>query len=571
MFIIASFLPSLYGKININQTEIDNSIINKNGPNVCYWEIIEDVGYWDFDEGEGVSVEDKSDYVNNGRCYGTEWITGIEGNALLFQKEFNSYVRVSDHDSLNFDDLGENEGFMIDLWMKVGDAPTITYAGLVSKMASAGGYYLLFGYQKEIYFAISAGGDNVENIYSNTIIDDHDWHHIVAVWSGEALYLYVDDMENPDNVEYVGDFKLTFTPKWLDIGNDWPTDDLNPFDGSIDEVRISIINPGGICIPLTPKIEYPKDEQVVKGIFTIWGYVNESRLEVDEVEINITGSNLNVTWEKIGGHHWYYKFHWNYTINTYDFGNGNLTIYARGYNKDLDLYSDVLTLSIYIDNNNSLPYVTITKPERDSLNQGLIYIEGEYYDDCEVEQVQIKIDNGNWTNAYMQENWILPWNTTLNNIPNKGYKISARCWDNESYYSPVITTFIDVDNKLPTIKILRPAEGYHYIWWDYTKIENFISLGNTTVWGKLTVLIVVDKPNFLQSEFKDHAQIYLNQKFNTDPYRADDIKIGQFECSAWNYRSLLGENCTIITRIISLNGHELTDQITFKYFCLKLF
>jgi hypothetical protein len=53
--------------------------------------------------------------------------------------------------------------------------------------------------------------------------------------------LYIDDMETPDNTLYVGELTIKDVSKGLDIGNDWPTDDDNPFNGKIDEVQISII------------------------------------------------------------------------------------------------------------------------------------------------------------------------------------------------------------------------------------------------------------------------------------------------------------------------------------------
>jgi hypothetical protein len=160
---------------------------------------------------------------------------------LLFSKDYNSVVAVDDNPCLDFNDLGENEGFMIDLYMKKTSTPTSTYAGLVGKQYY-GGYLVKYNIKGTIGLKIWGGGGGEKyQVSSNTLITDNNWHHIVTVWDGTTIYLYVDDMTDPDNTLYVGDFTIGGNSKWLDIGNDWPTDGLNPFDGKIDEVKISTI------------------------------------------------------------------------------------------------------------------------------------------------------------------------------------------------------------------------------------------------------------------------------------------------------------------------------------------
>jgi hypothetical protein len=245
LFVGACVVPSISGNIKTNNKESDEKnvyIANHIGPSVDDWAIIDTVGWWHFDEGTGDTAYDSSTYDNDGFCSSTQWTTDTpdaSSYALEFFASSNSFVGVDDDPSLNFNDLGEDEGFMIDFYMKKKSTPTVTYSGLVCKQYY-GGYLVVYHPWGEIGFYISSGSVDYWG-YSETIIDDNDWHHIVCVWDRAIMYIYIDDMTNPDNTLYVGDFTIGGTSKWVDIGNDWPSDWNNPFNGKIDEVKISII------------------------------------------------------------------------------------------------------------------------------------------------------------------------------------------------------------------------------------------------------------------------------------------------------------------------------------------
>jgi len=244
LFVGTGVVPSINGIVDTTNETLNEKTIGTTyitGPGIDNWFIVDTVGWWHFDEGSGNSAYDSSSYGNNGICYGTQWTTGHDGAALSFSPLYNSVVTVDNHPSLDFNDLGEDEGFMIDFWMAIDGTPSIYHAGLVCKQYN-NGYYVIQGTDSSISFMIQNGG-TAHYVTSNTLIDDNDWHHIVAVWDGTTEYLYIDDMMQPDNSEYIGSFTLGAADNWLDIGNHWPTDDRNPFDGKIDEVRISIIKP----------------------------------------------------------------------------------------------------------------------------------------------------------------------------------------------------------------------------------------------------------------------------------------------------------------------------------------
>jgi len=247
LFIGAVFLPVIGDDVVNKEFSRKNEYkVLKKYNGVNDYEIKDTVGLWHFEEGAGDMTNDSSVYRNNGTCHQTQWTNDTpDGSdyAITFQSFDNSYVKIEDDPSLDFDDLGEDEGLMIDFWMKKEKTPVDHYAGLISKVYNDGGYSVRINTSNFISFLIHGdGAGNLQLVGSETqILDNSTWHHIVCVWFEETLYLYIDDMENPDATKYVGDYEIGDTSKWLDIGNDWPTDDENPFDGKIDEVQISII------------------------------------------------------------------------------------------------------------------------------------------------------------------------------------------------------------------------------------------------------------------------------------------------------------------------------------------
>ena len=300
LFVGAGVVPSISGNVGIvnkEPNERNTCTVNNDGLGVDNWHIVDTVGLWHFNEGVGDVALDISGYRNHGGIHnGAEWTTDTPPGgalyALRFYADANSYVGVNDDPSLDFDDLGENEGFMIDFWMKnLSTTFKQTYVGLVSKYHD-GGYLVSFGNSGKVGFNIrSPDAQSGKSIQSNTAISDKLWHHIVAVWSGDTLYIYVDDMTTPDNSLYVGDFTIGDASKWLEIGNDWATDNLNPFDGMIDEVQISIISDDGI----PPETHFTRPEYghiyLSKGKIDLGPFPN---LQERKIVIIIGGIDVNV-------------------------------------------------------------------------------------------------------------------------------------------------------------------------------------------------------------------------------------------------------------------------------------
>ncbi len=110
------------------------------------------------------------------------------------------------------------------------------------------------------------------------------------------------------------------------------------------------------------------------------------------------------------------------------------------------------------------PTVNIFSPLEGNNVNGTVTIRGNATDvDGEVTQVQLSIDNGEWTNAsYSNETqeWSYNWDTTL--IPNGLYSVQVRAFDGIDY-SDIATVNVTIDNSganwRPRVNITYPEEG----------------------------------------------------------------------------------------------------------------
>lgn len=192
------------------------------------------VAHWDFDEGSGEVVKDKSGNGNDGKIYGkASYVKLGEGYALEFDGK-DDYLYIPDSDSLVLTDKG-----VIELWVLVNSYPDSTAhptlsPGLVQKGRGMGwdaaSYFVWYHLQnKTIYGAIFDG--TKENYVEVGKPPAGQWHHIVFVWDGSNLKSYLN-----------GEVVRT-TPQKLNAAESaapiWVGRSRGGYlDGLIDEVRI---------------------------------------------------------------------------------------------------------------------------------------------------------------------------------------------------------------------------------------------------------------------------------------------------------------------------------------------
>lgn len=148
-------------------------------------ELLDDaVGIWLFDEGKGNTAADTSGNGNDGAITGAKWAEGKFGGALEFEPPH--VVTVEPSDSINFTDQ-----MTIATWVYmnkgVSDTAIRRNGSYLLEVQSAtervpGGYV----------FGIWSGGGFTGGVWGTSVIDPEKWYHIVGLYDGSEMKLYVD-------------------------------------------------------------------------------------------------------------------------------------------------------------------------------------------------------------------------------------------------------------------------------------------------------------------------------------------------------------------------------------------
>ena len=211
-------------------------------------ELLDDAaGIWLFDEGKGGVAADTSGNGNDGEVSGAKWAEGKFGGALEFEPPH--VVRVEPSDSLNFKDQ-----MTIATWVYmnkgVSDTAIRRNGSYLLEVQSAtervpGGYV----------FGIWSGGGFTGGVWGKTVIDPEKWYHIVGLYDGSEMKLYVDGtlesaVKQGGDVDQAGELLFgTFGGEKF-IGR---LDEIVFFDRGITEAEIAALMKGvEAVLPVSP-------------------------------------------------------------------------------------------------------------------------------------------------------------------------------------------------------------------------------------------------------------------------------------------------------------------------------
>lgn len=183
-----------------------------------------------FDEGTGKVAKDSSQYGNDGKIDGTDWVDGKFGMALEFDGAGANAVIVPDTPELLLLDGGT-----IMIWSYImTEAGHASWPRIAIKAPDNGGttsgYDLLFdrGLAYSIRFCV--GG----LCNSHVPVETDGWHHVAVTFDGSTVVAYLDG-EVVGEVPQAGPV-VDSTGFDLHIGNG--ADLARPFHGIHDEIRI---------------------------------------------------------------------------------------------------------------------------------------------------------------------------------------------------------------------------------------------------------------------------------------------------------------------------------------------
>jgi len=171
---------------------------------------------------------DSTSYGNDGLPQGTlnQNAAGkIDGADELDGR--NDYIELAHNESLKL-----TNAISVEVWAKADTFSSWRTIAAKDELCTFSEWW--FGYTDLNKLDFKFNGQNGININSNTIITDSDWHHLVGVYNGTHIYVFVDGVLDCSPLSYsnivnnVGTLNIGYTKFW----------NCCHFNGLIDEVRI---------------------------------------------------------------------------------------------------------------------------------------------------------------------------------------------------------------------------------------------------------------------------------------------------------------------------------------------
>ena len=202
------------------------------------------IAYWPMNEGTSTTASDFSGNGNAGTLNTfaypptatSGWGPGRMGNGLTFDGT-SDYV-----DTANIAD--NLSSFSVSAWFNstsVASAPVIVSKISTGSFSTGVGWALFLrhtgsGTTGQLFFLVQGpDGNNWLGRYTTNSYNDGNWHHVVAVFSGSSIALYVDGVAPSTSTDNGGTLGSFTNSNNVRLGRDA---DSNYISGSLDEVRI---------------------------------------------------------------------------------------------------------------------------------------------------------------------------------------------------------------------------------------------------------------------------------------------------------------------------------------------
>lgn len=190
---------------------------------------------WLIEEGSGDTVHDQSEYGNDGivSLPGSAWRHGGSTYERRYDISYPGSILHLDSDVLNYVTVSELAGplaideLTIEIWFALEDAR------LQSLMRSGppNHNFWIFIMQNKINFYVNADG-YYGGLFESQTISDYQWHHLVALYDGREMIVYLDGIKSSMSIPQTG--SITWAGEDLRLGEFYQ----QYADAGIDEVRL---------------------------------------------------------------------------------------------------------------------------------------------------------------------------------------------------------------------------------------------------------------------------------------------------------------------------------------------
>lgn len=416
------------------------------------------VAAYNFDEGSGTLLTDRSGNGNTGTIQNATWVAGKYGTALKFTGAANSLVNVPDAASLQL-----TNGMTIEAWVNVSTLSSLDsgwIAGVAKEYRQAGN-----DIEYGLYVASGTNTGPGGHVYINgkdtaatgtTKVALNTWTFLTTTYDGATLRTYVNGTQVASKA-LTGNIAVTTDP--LRLGGDWSSEMMT---GLLDEVRIyntaltqsqiqTDMNTPVDSVPPTVSMTAPVAGSTVSGTSVTVSANATDNVGVAKVQFLLDGANLRSPVTAAP-----YQISWNSTSAQ----DGPHTLAAKA--TDTAGNSTTSTaITVNVSNPDvTPPSVSITAPSAGSTLVGTVSLTASANDNRGVASVQFQIDNTNLGAPVTSAPYSIPWDTTT--VMTGSHTITAIATDtsgNTASTSITVTVNQDFDGIPPTVGITTPANG----------------------------------------------------------------------------------------------------------------
>lgn len=196
------------------------------------------VSYFKLDESSGTINSSKGTIT--GTVTGADYSqTGKINTCMGFVRTSSDHIVLSSDTSYRF-----TSAFSVSAWIKtsstVGTDNQFVIFGMYNAATSpADGWNLAISQDGKAYFSALDSSGTSYSRFSDAVIDDQEWHHVVAVWTGSVLQIYVDGIKSGSDVAMTNapNYYTTHVP-CIGCLNTYGSNYVHHFNGLIDEVGV---------------------------------------------------------------------------------------------------------------------------------------------------------------------------------------------------------------------------------------------------------------------------------------------------------------------------------------------
>jgi hypothetical protein len=185
--------------------------------------------YWDFDETSDTVVVDNSDNGNNAYIHGANRTIGLKDRAVSFSGS-TDYAWANTSTSLAI----ANQ-LSIECWVNVRSITPLSGAGQTI-LRKENSYAIGIGSNGKIGFWVHIGSSWIGSwTFSKQTIQPSIWYHVVGVWNGQVLRVYLNGTLDANTLAAAGDLSLTSNKVYMGRFFESNIEGLN---GTIDELKV---------------------------------------------------------------------------------------------------------------------------------------------------------------------------------------------------------------------------------------------------------------------------------------------------------------------------------------------